>query len=634
VSIRGELLDLAIGPPDELTSERLDAVADGDCGFGGMAVLVAAEYRRRLVYLRVLLGRARRDPASVGPLGAVDAAWTLLERAEASDPIAVRQVLSDPHLGLWLAQTLRRWNTGVNDETPRWVQVGHLRAVAAAAAIRAGVDFSISVPVRHGRAILPDFGLALLPVETHWDTADVICHAGAVTIRGKDVAVSVPEDAETDGPQWLGLRKVRAEVSGQVLTLALNDLDPYQLTSGFSPPERLSPAEVRRWRELFPPAWEMLVRDHPQAAQVLAAGMRSLVPLPAGGRFRPRSGSSGDGFGCALMSLPDDAVQLAVTLVHEFRHSTLSAVMRTVTLHEPDSRPLYAPWRDDPRPLAGLFQGLYAFTGVTDFWRRRSEVDSGPARKLADFEFALWSRQTSLTLQTVRQSGSLTPLGRRFTDRLAERFSGWQSSTLAAAGRPSTGQQEVGIVAALDHRASWRAHHLSPPADLVQQAAEAWTVGRAAPPAVRAESFPPVQADPDAAWLDVTAILERWQVVDPAGFARVRAGARDQVIGATAADVAYVANDFDTAFDLYLAEASAQPDRPAAWARLGQVAAALGRNPAAVALLERPELARAVHRAITVRLARPVSPWAVVDWLSAPIDLDLGSDVRTGARTD
>ena len=53
-----------------------------------------------------------------------------------------------------------------------------------------------------------------------------------------------------------------------------------------------------------------------------------------------------------------------MTLVHEFQHSKLSAMLDLVPLTDPDDHGRYfAPWRVDPRPLAGLLQGVYAFVG-------------------------------------------------------------------------------------------------------------------------------------------------------------------------------------------------------------------------------------------------------------------------------
>ena len=54
-----------------------------------------------------------------------------------------------------------------------------------------------------------------------------------------------------------------------------------------------------------------------------------------------------------------DAPALAAALVHEVQHSKLNAVIDIVPLVRPGvgHRRYYAPWRDDPRPPAGLLQG-------------------------------------------------------------------------------------------------------------------------------------------------------------------------------------------------------------------------------------------------------------------------------------
>ncbi|MET8150793.1 aKG-HExxH-type peptide beta-hydroxylase [Actinoplanes sp. NPDC049668] len=59
-------------------------------------------------------------------------------------------------------------------------------------------------------------------------------------------------------------------------------------------------------------------------------------------------------------------------------------------MEDAHGRRYYVGWRDDPGPLSGLLQGLYAFAGVTDFWRVHRERSGA----LTQFEFALWHRQT------------------------------------------------------------------------------------------------------------------------------------------------------------------------------------------------------------------------------------------------
>lgn len=49
------------------------------------------------------------------------------------------------------------------------------------------------------------------------------------------------------------------------------------------------------------------------------------------------------------------------TLVHEFQHIMLGGVLHVAPVHCAVQRQRsYAPWRDDPRPLGGLLQGVYA----------------------------------------------------------------------------------------------------------------------------------------------------------------------------------------------------------------------------------------------------------------------------------
>jgi uncharacterized protein len=75
------------------------------------------------------------------------------------------------------------------------------------------------------------------------------------------------------------------------------------------------------------------------------------------------------------MSAPPDPIIGTVTLTHEIQHVKLGALLDLVTLTLPDDgRRYYAPWRDDPRPLGGLLHGVYAYLGVTEFWRRQRNL--------------------------------------------------------------------------------------------------------------------------------------------------------------------------------------------------------------------------------------------------------------------
>jgi HEXXH motif-containing protein len=198
-------------------------------------------------------------------------------------------------------------------------------------------------------------------------------------------------------------------------------------------------------------AWAILASDDLAAAETLAAGLQAVVPLPPSSRWQPHSASSGEAFGAALISPPPDATTLAAVLVHEFQHTKLGGLYHLVKLFRDDGKQrFYAPWRDDPRPLSGLLQGIYAFLGVTDFWRLRRRAATGPVHDLASFEFARWCLRTWRALQVLRADAGLTALGQHFASGLAERMRPWWADRvpphLAAAAR----------TAALDHWIGWR----------------------------------------------------------------------------------------------------------------------------------------------------------------------------------
>ncbi|MHC3470609.1 HEXXH motif domain-containing protein [Streptomyces sp. 7R007] len=553
--------------------------------------LLSAEYSRRLLLLRILLERGAAVADSAGRLPVGKEAWELLARAQRHAPERVRQVLLAPQAGAWAARALRAMAAGdaAPGAVPFWVEFGGLHRLAAAAATLAGLEFRIEVPVESGRVLLPGLGRAEWASVDEFGTAEVRSGPDGLVVGD----VRVPADRETSAPGWSGLRRLRAVCDGKVLEVALDDLDPAP-AGGTGAPERLTDDEYADWGRRVQQAWSILVRDHPDSAAALSTGLLSLAPLPHGERLRPHSATSSDAFGCVVLSAPhpDDevaaAAELAVTLLHEFRHSVLNGLMRLTPLHDGSDRGLYhAPWRDDPRPLVGLLHGAYAFAGVTAFWRTRRQLDGGPAGQLAHFEFALWRRQTRTVLDTLRDRPGLTAAGRRLVDGLTGELDPWLAE---AVPEPV---QNLADLAAVHHHASWRAHHVRPERTAVAEAAAAVVSGAA--PAEGDRDDPAVHPDPGGCRLDVLALLARLRLTDPAVLDRIRANA-EHLPGASPADVALITGDLAGAEALYSAELDAVPGRaarPSAWAGLGLTLRARGRS-APHLLLGRPELMRAV----------------------------------------
>ncbi|MFG3345228.1 aKG-HExxH-type peptide beta-hydroxylase [Streptomyces sp. NPDC048018] len=592
-----------------IPSAHFDALAAGRGGRDTIRFLRTTEYSRRLLLLRALLDEIAETPAALGPLPSVDSAWDTLTAAQERAPEAFRELLLHPQTGVWLGHGLRRLrHTGWGDG-PLWTDLGHLFAVCAVAALRAGLPLRTTVPLRDGAAMFPTLGLARLPGRPRWGTTEVSVAAGRLRVDPYGACVSPAGPHTPPGgpaPGWQGLHRLHAHAAGRPLDIWLDDVDPYRDLSEPLPPDRLDPGEIARWQDRFDRALVLLEDTDPEMAAALAEGLRSMTAVPPSPGGAVLSASSGDAFGGMLSSLPPDAVTMAVTLVHEFQHTKLGALLHLLTLEQDSGAERHhAPWRDDPRPLSGLLQGAYAFLGITDFWSRYLDRAPRAERASAEFELALRRRQTREAVDTLAADPALTAHGHRFLAGMAARLSAWTSDS-----RVRPGIDALAEFAATDHRTEWRVRHLAPaPAD-ARALARAFTAGRPADVRVAASAVAPDLTR----WSHARTRLIR-QVLgadlrpglaEDAGPAAARPGPTD-------ADRALVTGD-PAAPEAYARLLAADPEAPEAWT--GLVLALTTTDAATGPLLHRPELLRAAHRELRATGPAP-DPLRVARWLAA-----------------
>ncbi|WP_085067182.1 HEXXH motif domain-containing protein [Catenuloplanes japonicus] len=583
-------------PAHEMSEDVLARLLAGRGDAAAVRTLAGTERSWRLLSLHMLMvDLAHLD---LGPLPPVGDARQLLVAAETASEVQAADVIGYPQAGIWVAHMLRRLRRPAASDGPWWPDAGYLHLLAAAAAIRARVDFTLEVPLRSGAVVLPTLGRAAFP-----GAADGVAR---VARTGRTATVSAGDrTVEVGRAGWEPVARLTAQAGGLTIGCYLDDIDPYRDLRGYRPPAPLPTADVARWQELLSGAWEILVAQDRARAETIAAALISINPLPAAGRYRPVSASCGEAFGAMLASAPSDPIELAVTLVHETAHMQLGALMHLLPFVTPSGEdaagPLrYAPWRDDPRPLPGLLQGVYAFTGITDFWRHQQT----PAGR---FEYALWHTGLNRTLRTLHDDPQLSADGRHLIDSLTATAAAWPAATGTTA--------RLAADAATDHHTQWRARHIPPPPGWVTETARAWKAGQPCPP-IDPDPADTYETDRTARWLDARAVLIRTMLDDrPAFHALTTDPARTAhaVPGALPADLALLAGDYAQARDGYLTHLTTQPDDPAAWAGLALALRALG-DPQAALLLQRPELIRAAATALT-----PDDLTALTTWMSAAL---------------
>lgn len=393
-----------------LPAELMSGLAASTGGPAASRALADAQFSKHLLLIADLL---RRWPGSAAEQ---ETLMSGLEAARAAAPGAFARVLGSPMVGAWVAIVCRAVAQGRAEPA----DLAHLGAVTAVTCAAAGVDVVTTAPVRDGAVSLP--GLGELTVGDV-GTAALAVAGGVLTVDAGRGPITVPGANRDEG--WLPVRTLRAGSGELQVELMLDDVDPYRHGYHAPPAPRLTTAEFERWQQLFTEAWGLLTEHIPYRAAEIATGLGTLVPLRHDGRSS-RSATIRNVFGVFGLTRPETAADFAVTLVHEYQHAKLSALLDLTQLSFPSGdRRYFAPWRTDPRPLAGLLQGVYAFAGVADTWRALRGAH-GLAEE-AEQAFADARLQVDRSLASVESSEELMPVGerfvthlRRFTDSLLE----------------------------------------------------------------------------------------------------------------------------------------------------------------------------------------------------------------------
>jgi uncharacterized protein len=579
--------------PYRLTAAEFRGLAEGFGGEGAASVLCASQLTKRRQLLLALALKIRPDEA-----------LEVLTAAEAASPSAVAGVLAHPHLDAWAAGCLRRLGDAGDGQQPA-DELSHLNGLVAAAAIRAGLEFRLSVPTFAGQAILPTLGAATVDA----GPAVVTSAGGLIRVAGGGATVVI-EPADRATPGWSPRREVPLDAG---FSVAVEDLDPYRHCYQWTPTPRLSERQFTRFAALLSGAWEIIEARHRPYAIMVRRCLRSVVPLVCPHPGGSISAASRRTFGAVGVSVPDDPAELALLLIHEVQHMKLGGLLDVTDLYRepPGGGTLYrAPWRLDPRPVGALLQGVYAHAAVTRYWRAERTAARGPRARLAAVEFAHWRTQNATAVTELSAARELTETGREFVSHLRGAVHGQLAERVPA--DIAEGVAAMGAAQVL----RWRLRNWDPGAEEPVRLGRAWSAGPVggavpgtlAPPTVRPHPGSVPSGAPGLAGLIRRSLL--------AGVAGAIADPE-----ASAADRSYLSGDVGQAARRYAAELAKDPHSEDAWIGLALTLSrtrSSTRGPLGELLMSRPDLVRAAFAGGSEELRDRVFDWVQIAAGAAP----------------
>ena len=442
--------------PHTLDGRSFQALAGGSGDAAGVVQLIEAEHSLVRGVLSAVYQAAEAAPAVPRAAKAdLRGAWSLLAALDRDQPAALNAVLSHPYVRVWALRCLGQLrpagsgpagpgpDEGDQPAGPQALtaDLGHLAGIAAAAAARARTGAAVTVPVLEGAVHLPTLGRLALGTETGtgltrhgsgpagFETAAVSVISNAVIIGVEEAcwtlsldelltgeACATPVTGTSRPAEWQPVRMLQ----GRGYQIVLEDIDPFRDCYHQPAAMRLTEAEFAGWQRALQAAWPEIER-HQAYAPSLAAGLSTLVPLVPPQDGREASAAARTSFGAVAMALPADPVTLARLLIQEFQQVKLGAILDLYDLYDPDGDRLFpAPWGEGKLHLEELLRGAYAQLAMTEFWRVRQQFTAGPSAEVASQWFARCCAGTTEAVDTLLDSGSLTPLGTSFVREMRE----------------------------------------------------------------------------------------------------------------------------------------------------------------------------------------------------------------------
>jgi uncharacterized protein len=324
--------------------------------------------------------------------------WELLSELDATRPEIVRDVLSYPYVEAWAIQCLEA------DSADRDLDLAHMAGLAAAVAIRAGLELDLVLPVREGAIHLPGLGALAVGNDTGRTSVVHVSPAGASTRH--------------EPSEWRPVRRV-----AEGLPITVEDLDPFRDCQAWMSTGRLSRTTWQEWELSLVAAALQLEAEIPGYARVISEGLRSVVPMRPAAAGSYQSATPPHAFGALALALPGNVDTLSELLVHEMQHVKLAGLCVLFDLFDRTDRALFrVPWRPDPRPVEGFLHGTYAHLALAELWRSRSRRTADPAARRLSRKYQSWVAEA---IDVLLGAPALLPPGQRFVNGMLATVEAW-----------------------------------------------------------------------------------------------------------------------------------------------------------------------------------------------------------------
>ena len=141
--------------------------------------------------------------------------------------------------------------------------------------------------------------------------------------------------------------------------------------------EELTPTSTIKWLSTLEEAWFLIDSCSSLLASEIFIGVQSLVPVHSHAIDIHRSQTFREIPGLLILSWMSDTSVIVEALVHEYHHHKLNALLNLdpIIVEGSPEAIYYSPWRDDPRPLSGILQGIYVFQAVLEFGHKILKTD-------------------------------------------------------------------------------------------------------------------------------------------------------------------------------------------------------------------------------------------------------------------